>query len=84
MDKKRKYGRQLGQKMKPYLVYRYLMKETDENHTLTNKEISDHIQTMGISAERKSIDLHHMMTQNKKRAFNKPSTFLVYHKNIHL
>ena len=54
-QEKRKYGRQLGQKMKPYLVYRYLMKETDENHTLTNKEISDHIKTMGISAERKSI-----------------------------
>ena len=54
-QEKRKYGRQLGQKMKPYLVYRYLMKETDENHTLTNEKISDHIKSMGISAERKSI-----------------------------
>ena len=55
MKEKRKYGRQLGQKMKPYLVYRYLMKETDENHTLTNEKISDHIKSMGKRRYYKSL-----------------------------
>lgn len=55
MNKKAKHGRQLSQKMKPYLVYRFLMKKSDENHTVTNTEICDHLDTMGISAERKSI-----------------------------
>ena len=55
MNKKAKHGRQLSQKMKPYLVYRFLMKKSDENHTVTNTEICDHLETMGISAERKSI-----------------------------
>ena len=30
-----RHGRKQNQKMKPYVVLQYLMKETDENHLVT-------------------------------------------------
>lgn len=53
MSKKR--GRQFNQKMKPYLVYYYLMRNTDENHIASTKEIIGYLKSLGIYAERRSI-----------------------------
>jgi hypothetical protein len=48
-------GRKGDQKMKPYLVYDYLMKNSDENHVVSANEICGYLEEMGISAERRSI-----------------------------
>lgn len=53
MSKKR--GRQFNQKMKPYLVYYYLMRNTDEDHCKNATEIADYLESIGINAERRSI-----------------------------
>ena len=48
-------GRKADQKMKPYLVYDYLMRKTDANHCATAKDIAAYLQECGIDAERRSI-----------------------------
>lgn len=53
---KERSGRKPDQKMKPYLVYQYLLKNTDENHFVTAEQIVGYLQeTCGIDAERRSI-----------------------------
>ena len=53
--KKPTSGRKGDQKMKPYLVYDYLMRNTDANHVVSGEAIADYINSLGISAERRSI-----------------------------
>ena len=49
-------GRQANQKMKPYLVFQYLMRQSDENHVVHAYEIVTYLETdCGITAERRSI-----------------------------
>ena len=49
-------GRKFDQKMKPFLVYQYLMRETDEKHCVKAKDIKAFLkENFGISAERRSI-----------------------------
>ena len=49
-------GRKLDQKMKPYLVMQYLIKNTDESHLITATEIADKMEELyEIDAERRSI-----------------------------
>ena len=49
-------GRKYDQKMKPFLVYQYLMRETDENNFATGKDIAAYLNlNFGISAQRRSI-----------------------------
>jgi predicted DNA-binding transcriptional regulator YafY len=48
-------GRKDNQKMKPYLVYQYLLHHSDENHTVTAFDICSYLQEKGINAERRSI-----------------------------
>lgn len=49
-------GRKGEQKLKPYLVMRYLLKKTDESTVLTAEDIVVYLQeTCGITAERRSI-----------------------------
>ena len=43
------------QKMKPYLVYEYLMRYSDANHVVSANELVGYLQECGISAERRSI-----------------------------
>ncbi len=50
-----KHGKQANQKMKPYLVFQYLMKCSDENNVLTSYDICSFLEDCGISAERRSI-----------------------------
>lgn len=49
------YGRHKNQKMKPYIVLQYLLKETDENHLLNAYQIVGYLESCGIDAERRSI-----------------------------
>ena len=49
-------GRKYDQKMKPFLVYQYLMRETDEEHFVSAQDIVEYLQeNFEISAERRSI-----------------------------
>ena len=48
-------GKQSDQKMKPYLVYEYLMRYSDANHVVSANEVVGYLQECGISAERRSI-----------------------------
>ena len=49
------HGRKANQKMKPYLVMEYLMRQTDENHAESADNIVAYLQELGIDAERRSI-----------------------------
>ena len=49
-------GRQANQKMKPYLVFQYLMRQSDENHVIHAHDIVAYLENdCGITAERRSI-----------------------------
>lgn len=49
-------GRKSDQKMKPFLVYQYLLKNTDENNFKTADDIIEHLENkFEISAERRGI-----------------------------
>ena len=48
-------GKKTDQKMKPYLVYDYLMRFSDINHVVSANELVGYLQECGISAERRSI-----------------------------
>ena len=50
------HGKQANQKLKPYLVLQYLLRETDENHLVTADNIVSYLELdCGITAERRSI-----------------------------
>lgn len=48
-------GRQVDQKMKPFLTLTYLWKYSDENHVLSARDISYLLADFAIGAERRSI-----------------------------
>ena len=48
-------GKKTDQKMKPYLVYEYLMRHSDENNVAKTEDILDYLRSCEISAERRSI-----------------------------
>ena len=50
------HGKKPNQKLKPYLVLQYLLKYSDENHTVSAPELVGYLQEeCGIYAERRSI-----------------------------
>ena len=49
------HGKKPNQKLKPYIVLQYLLKETDENHAVNYKAIIKYLNEKGIYAERRSI-----------------------------
>ena len=49
------HGKQTKQRMKPYIVLQYLLKNTDEEHFATGNDIVAFLQECGIYAERRSI-----------------------------
>ena len=54
--KKSTRGKKNNQKMKPFLVYQYLMRHTDENHVIRADDICLAMaETYGIAAERRGI-----------------------------
>ena len=48
-------GKREHQKLKPYLVLEYLMKETDEQHRVTIQDILNYLGELGIEAEQRSV-----------------------------
>ncbi len=55
-DKKEaKRGKQFHHQMKPYLIYDYILKHSDENTAVTKQQIINHLSDYGIAAERRSI-----------------------------
>jgi len=50
-----RHGKQVNQKVKPYIVLQYLLRNTDEEHTQTATQIGAYLQECGISAERRSV-----------------------------
>lgn len=50
------HGKKNNQKLKPYLVLQYLLRQSDENHVISAENIVGYLQeTCGIYAERRSI-----------------------------
>ena len=50
------HGKKENQKLKPYLVLQYLLKNSDENHVISGNQIVGYLmETCGIYAERRSI-----------------------------
>jgi len=50
------HGKKQNQKLKPYLVLQYLLRQSDENHVVSAENIVGYLQeTCGIYAERRSI-----------------------------
>jgi len=50
------HGKKVNQKLKPYLVLQYLLRQSDENHVVSAENIVGYLQeTCGIYAERRSI-----------------------------
>ena len=54
-EKKANHGKRDNQKLKPYLVQQYLLRNTDANHVLTSYDIIEFLESCGIAAERRSI-----------------------------
>ena len=49
-------GKQTKQRMKPYIVLQYLLKQSDENNVVSANDIVGFLQeTCGIYAERRSV-----------------------------
>lgn len=48
-------GKKPNQKLKPYLVQQYLLKNTDEDHVASAYDIIDFLEQCGVAAERRSI-----------------------------
>ena len=48
-------GRKSNQRMKPFLVYQYLLKESDENNAVSATKIVEYLHDLGLEAERRSI-----------------------------
>ena len=55
LSKGPKHGKQVNQKLKPYVVLQYLLKYSDENHAKSAADIIGYLENCGISAERRSI-----------------------------
>ena len=49
------HGKKKNQKLKPYLVMNYLMRSSDESHTVSAEGIVAYLMECGIYAERRSI-----------------------------
>lgn len=48
-------GKKPNQKLKPYLVLQFLLRETDENNVVTADDIVAYLNEIGIDAERRSV-----------------------------
>ena len=55
LSKGAKHGKQVNQKLKPYVVFQYLLKYSDENTPKSAYDIIGYLEGCGISAERRSI-----------------------------
>ena len=58
-------GKRLNQKLKPYVVLQYLLKNTDENMVSSAQDIVAYLEECGIDAKRRSVyrdikDINHV------------------------
>ena len=53
--KKGKHGKKNDQKMKPYLVYEYLMRYSDASHVVSANELVGYLQECDFTAEHRSL-----------------------------
>ena len=53
--KKPEHGKKANQKLKPYLVQQYLLRNSDEDHVVNADDIVEFLGRCGIDAERRSI-----------------------------
>lgn len=67
------HGKKPNQKLKPYLVLQYLLRNTDEDHVVSGDTIAEFLKRCGVDAERRSIyrdieDINKVMwlRENKK------------------
>ena len=50
------HGKRPNQKLKPYIVYQYLLKNTDENHVVSGQDIVEYLaENYNLPSERRSI-----------------------------
>ena len=54
-EERRYSGKKVNQKVKPYVVLQYLLRESDEEHVKTAEDVVAYLDECGISAERRSI-----------------------------
>lgn len=61
-------GKRPGQKYKSLIVWNYLLKHTDEQHAVSSKDIIEHLNLYGITADRHSIvrDIQDILTVLEK------------------
>ena len=55
MEKTSRYGNKPYQKLKPYVILQYLLRQSDENNIQSAEDIKGYLEEQGISAERRSI-----------------------------
>ena len=55
IKEKSRHGKKPNQKLKPYLVMQYLLRNSDEAHAVPASEIVSYLQGIGIYAERRSV-----------------------------
>jgi len=71
------HGKKPNQKLKPYLVLQYLLRQSDENHVLSAENIVGYLEeTCGIYAERRSI-------YRDIEEINKAMLIVEYEINVH-
>lgn len=54
-EDEKNHGKQPNQRMKPFLILRYLMEETDQDHAVSIEDIVAYLKEQGIYAERRSV-----------------------------
>ncbi len=55
LTSKNSHGKKPNQKMKPYVVLQYLLRNTDEDHVESATQIVGYLEECGIAAERRSV-----------------------------
>lgn len=68
------HGKKPNQKLKPYLVQQYLLRNSDEDHVVTGEDIVAFLARCGIDAERRSIyrdisDINKVMWLRQNKTF---------------
>ena len=68
------HGKKPNQKLKPYLVQQYLLRNSDEDHVVTAEDIVEFLDRCGIDAERRSIyrdisDINKVMWLKRNKTF---------------
>ena len=69
------HGKKPNQKLKPYLVLQYLLRNTDEDHVVSAETIVEFLKRCGVAAERRSIyrdisDINKVMWLKENKIFS--------------